>query len=79
MGRTKDERFILCAYETAETIGDLFQPLDRYQIGESVGISAKGVDTICRLLAQANFIKFVGKNEFRLTTNGKELAESFSP
>jgi len=78
MAKTKDEKFIICAYETTGTIGDLFEPIDRYEIGARVGINRIGVDTICRLLAQANFIKFVGKTEIRLTSNGKELAESFS-
>jgi len=78
MGKTKDEKFIICAYETATTIGDLYEPMDRYEIGMKVGINRKGVETICRLLAQANFIKPVGKTEIRLTDNGKELAESFS-
>lgn len=78
MAKTKDEKFIICAYETAISVGDLYEPLDRYVIGEKVGINRKGIDTICRLLAQANFIKPVGKTEFKLTDNGKVLAESFA-
>lgn len=72
--RTKDELFILRAYETAMQKGDIHTVLNRYEIGQLSGISAKGVDAICNLLGQANFIKKQGKIDFFLTKNGEELA-----
>lgn len=75
-GKTKDERFVLAAYESARAAGDVFSPVDRYEMGKKIGINTKTVDTICRLLAQANFIKFLGVTEIHLTENGKALAES---
>jgi Mn-dependent DtxR family transcriptional regulator len=77
-GRTKDEKFIICAYQRALQSGEFTTPVDRYEVGREIGVNVKTVDTICRLLAQANFIKFVGDTDIRLTENGKTLAESFS-
>lgn len=74
IGRTKDEQFILRAYEEASKIGDVQATLDRYEIGRLAGLAPKAVDTICNLLAQANFIKKIGKIDFRLTPNGETLA-----
>lgn len=69
---TKDERFVITAYEAAGE--DPHAEQDRYKIGEKCGLSPKAVDTICNLLAQANFIKKTGKTEFHLTDNGVNLA-----
>lgn len=74
MARTKDEQFILCAYETASKLGDVNMVLDRHVIGQMAGIKTKGTDAICNLLAQANFIKKLSTTEFRLTPNGEALA-----
>lgn len=71
---TPDERFILCAYQTAQALGDLSAPLNRYDIGRQAGITAKGVNAICKLLVQANFIKKVSDDEIYLTKNGEQLA-----
>lgn len=73
---TKDERFMLRLYEEASKHPDLETPLDRYQIGRGVGLQAKAVDTICNLLAQANFIKKQGKVEIFITPHGIKLVES---
>lgn len=75
MSRTKDERYILSAYETARQAGDLTTLLNKYEIGNCIGLNNKAVDNICRLLAQANFIKVVDHSEFRLTQNGEELVK----
>lgn len=72
--RTPDERFILCAYQTAQALGDLSSPLNRYEIGRLSGLHPKGVDAICKLLIQANFIKKFSEEEIYLTKNGEELA-----
>ncbi|NGX43481.1 MAG: hypothetical protein K940chlam7_01779 [Chlamydiae bacterium] len=77
-GHTKDEKFILSAFEAAEQSGDTFAVLDRYEIGNSIGLSPKTVNTICQLLAKANFIKPVGKTEIRLTNNGTDLVNRLS-
>lgn len=74
--RTKDENFILGLYEEAEKAGDLEGPIDRYQAGIAAHIAPKGVDTICKLLLQANFIKKASESEIYLTPNGIRLVES---
>ena len=73
--RTKDENFILSLYEVANKTGDLEQPIDRYIVGDVAHIHPKGVDTICKLLIQANFIKKFTENEVYLTPNGIKLVE----
>jgi len=73
--RTKDENFIMSLYEEAEKTGDLENVIDRYQAGLVAHISPKGVDTICKLLLQANFIKKANENEAYLTPNGIRLVE----
>ena len=73
-GKTKDEKFVMRAYQRAMEAGDPETTLDRYAIGQELGIHPKGVDTICNLLAQANFIKKEGKVDFHLTENGVQLA-----
>jgi hypothetical protein len=73
--KTKDERFILCAYEAGIHANDMDVIMNRYEIGRRAGITEKGVNAICNLLAQANFIKKLGDTEIRLTKNGQELAQ----
>lgn len=72
--RTQDERFIICAYQTAMALGELESPLNRYEIGKLAGINPKGVDAISKLLVQANFIKKISHEEIYLTKNGEQLA-----
>jgi hypothetical protein len=74
--RTKDETFMLRLYEEASKQPDIEDPLDRYQIGQMVGLHPKAVDTICNLLAQANFIKKHGKVEISITPHGIKLVET---
>lgn len=73
-GRTRDEMFILRAYEVAMQQEDLEAVLDKYEIGRLAGLTAKGVDAIFNLLAQANFVKKLGPVDFKLTKNGENLA-----
>jgi len=73
--RTKDENFILTLYEVAEKAGDLESVLDRYQVGITAHLSERAVDTICKLLIQANFIKKAAENEIYLTPHGIKLVE----
>lgn len=74
--RTKDESFMVKLHEEASKLPDIYDPLDRYQIGEMIGMQKKGVDTICVLLAQANFIKKHGPVDVALTPNGIRLVEA---
>jgi hypothetical protein len=74
--RTKDEKFMLRLYEEASKQADIGDPLDRYVIGQAIGLQAKAVDTICTLLAQANFIKKKGPAEVSITPHGIKLVES---
>lgn len=73
-GRTKDEMFILRAYEEVERLDDKDAILNRYHIGKLAGITEKGVDAITNLLSRANFIKKIGDEEMILTSNGVNLA-----
>lgn len=73
--RTKDENYIICLYEEAQKTGDLEINLDRYLVGQVAHINPKGVDTICKLLIQANFIKKSEENEIYLTQNGINLVK----
>ena len=73
--RTKDENFIMSLYEEAEKTGALENPVDRYLAGMAAHISPKGVDTICKLLLQANFIKKENESEVYLTPHGIKLVE----
>ena len=74
--RTKDEAFMIRLYQEASKQSDIEDPLDRYQIGTLVGLQSKAVDTICNLLAQANFIKKQGKIEVSITPHGIKLVET---
>ena len=75
---TKDERFVLCAYEAAMRLGAADSTLDRYEVGKTAGLAKIAVDTICNLLAQANFIKKIGKVEIQLTPHGEKLAKQLT-
>lgn len=75
MTLTKDEKFLIAIYELAEQTGDIFNDVDRYAVGKTVGINPKGVDTICKLLLQANFIKKRGPAEIYLTQHGCNLIQ----
>ena len=51
---TKDERFMIQAYETAMLANDPELIMDRYDIGNKIGLQSRGVNTICNLLCQKN-------------------------
>ncbi len=75
MSKTKDERFVLALYKIAKETGDIEGSYNRYEVGQSIGLHYRGVDAICRLLVQANFIKKAGEEEIFLTPHGIKLAE----
>lgn len=74
-GKTKEEKFLLRAYDLASKSGDMQFPINRYDIGKSIGFSPKGVDTICQVLLRANFIrKAENEGDILVTKRGEELA-----
>lgn len=77
-GKTKDEKFLLALYEASKAKGeeDPFQECDKYEVGQSIGLHPKGIDTICNLLAQANFIKKREGAVIVLTSNGEKLVQT---
>jgi predicted transcriptional regulator len=72
--RTQDEKLILSLYDFAAKSGDLFAPFNKYDVGKLAGLQPKGVDTILKLLVQANFVKKSGESDIYLTQNGERLA-----
>lgn len=73
---TKDEQFMVKLYQEALKLPDKEDPMDRYVIGQFVGLQKKAVDTICVLLGQANFIKKHGPVEVAITPHGINLVLS---
>ena len=71
--RTKDEHFVVCLYEQAEKTGDVENAVDRYAVGDIAHLHPRAVDTICKLLIQANFIKKSGEVDIYLTKHGLDL------
>ena len=72
---TKDEFFLVKLYEEASRLGDSFQSLDRYQIGQLIGQNDRSVDNMVRMLAQANFIKKDLGNMIYITEHGESLVK----
>jgi hypothetical protein len=70
---TKDEQFLIKLYEEARKMGDPFQEMDCYQIGQLVGQNDRSVDNIVRMLAQTNFLKKGNGNFIYATRNGESL------
>jgi len=75
---TKDELFLLKLYEMALASGHLEEEVDRYVIGRAIGQNDKGVDTIVKHLAQANFVKKGEGNFLYLTPHGIQIALQIS-
>ena len=73
---TKDEKFIIALYRRAEKGDDFSASFSKYEIGSDAGIAAKGVDAICKLLLQANFIKKMDETNIYITAHGVRLASS---
>lgn len=72
-GHTKDEKFMVALYEAAMIKGGTYEPSNRFVIGTALGIHLKAINTICRLLLQANFIKKSGEEDVYLTPHGLNL------
>lgn len=72
---TKDERLLITIYQLAKPTGDVHATVNRYQAGDLIGLHPKAVDTICKLLLQANFIKKGTLDDVYITPNGLKLIE----
>ena len=70
---TKDELFLLKLYELAEGRGSPEEEVDRFEIGRAIGQNDKGVSTIVKHLAQANFVKKGNGDSIYLTPHGINL------
>ncbi len=75
--RTKDERFLIMLYETAEQQGDIFTPVSRFKIGKLIGLQERAIKTICRTLLQTNFVKKSGEEDVCLTKLGEAFVLQF--
>ncbi len=73
---TKDELFLIRLYKEAQKLGDPFQEMDCYQIGQLIGQNDRSVDNIVRMLAQTNFLKKGKGNFVYITTHGESLVNS---
>lgn len=73
--KTPDERFLICLFETADALGDSFQPVNKYDVGQKVGLHPRGVNAICQLLLRSNFIKKEEGDNIYLTPHGRSLVE----
>lgn len=74
--RTKDEKFMWALYEATQENGDVEAHFDRYEIGNRIGLHPRGVDTICTLLLQANFIKKGEGKDVYLTPHGFQFLQT---
>jgi hypothetical protein len=70
---TKDELFLLKLYELASELGSPEEEVDRFAIGRAIGQNDKGVNTIVKHLAQANFVKKGSGDALYLTAHGIRL------
>ena len=74
-GKTKEEKFLIAAYETALSLGDKDSEIDRYDVGQKLGLHPRGINTICQELTQANFIRKKGPSAIIVTDHGVKLIE----
>jgi hypothetical protein len=75
---TKDELFLLKLYEMATKLGGPEEEVDRYVVGRAIGQNDKGINTIVKHLAQANFVKKGEGEALFLTPHGLKLVELIS-
>jgi len=75
MHKTKDEKFMITIYQIAEASGDNTSQVNRYLAGSQIGLHPKAIDTICKTLMQANFIKKGTLDDVYLTPNGLVLVQ----
>ncbi len=73
--RTQDEKFIITLYQLSGESTDERHIFNRYEIGDKISLQERGVNAICKLLLQANFIKKSGEEHIYITENGASLAK----
>lgn len=73
---TRDEVYLVKLAEIAESLGDKFQEIDCYKVGQAIGQNNRSVDNIVRMLAQTNFLKKGEEQNVYLTKNGEALVFS---
>lgn len=73
---TKDERYLVTAYQEFLKQTDSDFEMDRYQVGQKANLSPKGVDTIVLQLIRGNFLRKRSEELVVLTEVGKEVARS---
>lgn len=66
---------MLALRDEALKAGDPEAPFNRYDIGKKIGLHPRGVDTICTLLLQANFIKKDNDKDVYITEQGYRLID----
>lgn len=71
--KTKEERYILAVYHALKREGDMDASLDPLSVGRSIGLQDKGIQTIIKVLFQANFLKKNKDGTVRLARGGLEL------
>lgn len=74
--RTKEEKFLFAVYEAALALGDSSTEVNRYEVGQKIGLHPRGINTICNNLAQANFVKKRGPELLNITDQGIQLIKS---
>ncbi|HRD55202.1 MAG TPA: hypothetical protein PLC42_02285 [Parachlamydiaceae bacterium] len=73
--KTQDERFIIALYELSQESDKERFTISKYSVGEKISLHPRGVNAICKLLLQANFIKKSSEEEIYITENGASLAK----
>ncbi len=76
--RTKEEKFLIAAYEAAKATGDWEAEIDRYVVGQKIGLHPRGINTIVQELTQANFIKKRGETAIVVTDHGVKLIDELT-
>lgn len=75
VARTQDERYIIALYELTKDGQEDRVVISKYVVGEKIGMHPRGVNAICKLLLQANFLKKESEEEVYITNNGISLAK----
>lgn len=73
---TKEERYLIKAYDLAKELGDPEEEVDRYYVGKKLGFHDKAVDNIVKTLKRPNFIRQGEDSNIYLTAQGLALVES---
>lgn len=72
---TKEERYIIAAYEQLMLLGDETAELNRYAIGELAGMKERGVNASFKLFWRSNFVRPCDDVNFQMTSHGIALAK----